>query len=391
VLGTGIHGSGKIACLNACGNLHGALLLIGHDCDSWKAWTASPGSKGSAAASEWSFLPGRFARSIVLAPACTEAALIAPVAIDCAQPRLSYLIAAKNEARFLAAALHSLVLQSDAGFEAIVVDDHSSDPTVAIAEAFARSYPWLQVCRSPGRGKVAAYNEAFRRSSGELIAFLGADDELPPDSTALRVNAYAWHLQQDRDWHQQADAQELTQRPWLLRGRLRVISYNRQLSGRVLPRSPRRSNPSGGACTFNRAFAERLFPIPEILPSEDAWLALCSESLLGQWQGIPAVVLHYRIHEGNTVPRQRAYAPFDAYLSAREHAASLFLAQYASLLAPLARAAVERLVDAYALRQQHQSLRLLLLPGLPLRTRLRLLLQSSACLYRLFLWMGRIS
>ena len=312
-------------------------------------------------------------------------------AVDGARPKLSYLIAAKNESRFLAAALHSLVLQTNTRLEAIVVDDHSTDPTVAIAEAFARHYPWIQVCRSPGRGKVAAYNEAFRRSSGELIAFLGADDELPPDSTAARVNAYARHLQQDRDRQQPADAQELTQRPWLLRGRLQVISYNRQLSGRVLPRSARRSNPSGGACTFNRAFAEHLFPIPDTLPSEDAWLALCCESLLGQWQGIPAVVLHYRIHEGNTVPRQRAYAPFDAYLSARERAASLFLAQSGFMLAPHARAAVERLVEAYALRQQHQSLRLLLLPGLPLRTRLRLLLQSSAWLYRLFLWMGRIS
>jgi len=300
-------------------------------------------------------------------------------------PRLSYLIAAKNEARFLAAALQSLVLQRQASIEAIVVDDDSSDPTVAIAESFARFHPWIQVCRSPGRGKVAAYNEAFRRSRGELVAFLGADDEVPPDSTAARLEAYA------RFRRQLDQAGEPAQRPWLLRGRLRVISYDRRLTGRVLPRSARRSNPSGGACTFNRSFAERLFPIPDTLPSEDAWLALCSEHLLGQWHGMPDVVLHYRIHEGNTVPRQRAYGPFDAYLSAREHAASLFLARYGDQLEPRSRSVVERLIAAYGLRQHHQSLRLLLLPGLPLRTRMRLFLQSSAWLYRLFLSLGRIS
>lgn len=301
------------------------------------------------------------------------------------RPRLSYLIAAKNEARFLAAALNSLVLQSHCSIEAIVVDDDSSDPTLAIAESFARCYPWIQVCRSPGCGKVAAYNEAFRLSSGELIAFLGADDELPPASTAARVAAYERYLRQ------QDQGGNAGQRPWLLRGRLEVISYDRRLSGRVLPRSARRSNPSGGACTFNRSFAECLFPIPDSLPSEDAWLALCSEHLEGQWHGMPDVVLHYRIHEGNTVPRQRAYGPFDAYLTTRERAASLFLDQYGDHLEPRSRIAVKRLVVAYGLRQRHQSLRLLLLPGLPLRTRLRLFLQSSACLYRLFLSIGRIS
>jgi glycosyltransferase involved in cell wall biosynthesis len=301
------------------------------------------------------------------------------------RPRLSYLIAAKNEARFLAAALHSLVLQSHASIEAIVVDDDSSDPTLAIAESFARCYPWIQVCRSPGYGKVAAYNEAFRLSTGELIAFLGADDELPPASTAARVTAY------ERCLRQQGQGGNTGQRPWLLRGRLQVISYDRRRSGRVLPRSARRSNPSGGTCTFSRAFAERLFPIPETLPSEDAWLTLCSDWLLGEWQGIADVLLHYRIHEGNTVPRQRAFAPFDAYLAARERAASLFLDQHGPELDPRGRRAVEQLVAAYALRQRHRSLALLVAPGLSWRTRMRLFLQSSPALYRLFLAMGRIS
>jgi glycosyltransferase involved in cell wall biosynthesis len=295
--------------------------------------------------------------------------------------KLSYLIAAKNEARFLGAALQSLVAQSHDPIEAIVVDDHSSDPTISIAEAFARQHPWIQVCRSPGTGKVAAYNEAYRRCSGELIAFLGADDEVPVTSTAARVKTYQRHL----------DHQGTSDTPWLLRGRLRVISYDPRLSGRILPRSARRSNPSGGTCTFNRAFAEQLFPIPETLPSEDAWLALCSNWLLGRWEGIPAVLLHYRIHEGNTVPRQRAFAPFDAYLAAREQAASLFLDRHGPMLAPKSRRAVEQLVEAYALRQRHQSLALLAAPGLSWRTRMRLFLQSSPELYRIFLAMGRIS
>ncbi|MEB3235265.1 MAG: glycosyltransferase family A protein [Cyanobacteriota bacterium] len=300
-------------------------------------------------------------------------------------PRVSYLIAARDEARFLSAALHSLVAQTDGAIQAVVVDDHSSDPTFAIAQAFAEQHPWIQVCRSLGRGKVAAYNEAYRSSTGELIAFLGADDELPPDSTAARIAAYESHVRQ------QGKAGNPEQVPWLLRGRLQVISYDPRRTGRILPRSARRSNPSGGTCTFNRAFAERLFPIPETLPSEDAWLALCSDWLLGEWQGIADVLLHYRIHEGNTVPRQRAFAPFDAYLAARERAACLFLDQHGPELDPQGRRALEDLVAAYTLRQRHRSLALLVAPGLSWRTRMRLFLQSSSALYRLFLAMGRIS
>lgn len=102
------------------------------------------------------------------------------------RPLVSVIVPVFNGAAFLREALDSLFAQSYEPFEAIVVDDGSEDDSAAIAE----SYPIAACIRQENRGDAAARNTGIRASSGELIAFLDADDIVPPG----KLDAQVGHL-----------------------------------------------------------------------------------------------------------------------------------------------------------------------------------------------------
>ena len=105
-------------------------------------------------------------------------------------PLVSVVIPAFNAAGFLPRALASVAAQSYPAdrIETIVIDDGSADDTLAIALEGAA--PGLQVFSQPNKGVSAARNLAIAVSSGELIAFLDADDKWLPDKIADQVEVY---------------------------------------------------------------------------------------------------------------------------------------------------------------------------------------------------------
>jgi len=99
--------------------------------------------------------------------------------------RLSVLIPARNEAATLPHLLAALARQRLPADEVIVIDDHSSDATAAIARQAAAGLP-LQVIQPPPLpgdwcGKTWALHHGVRASSGELLVFLDADTEPGPE------------------------------------------------------------------------------------------------------------------------------------------------------------------------------------------------------------------
>ena len=64
----------------------------------------------------------------------------------------------------------------------LIVDDVSTDSTLSLAEAHAARDPRVRVLRMPlNSGCGAARNRALELASGEIIAYLDADDEFYPD------------------------------------------------------------------------------------------------------------------------------------------------------------------------------------------------------------------
>jgi len=85
---------------------------------------------------------------------------------------LSVILIVRNGERFIAEALASVFLSQLQPAEVIVVDGHSSDRTVAIAESF----PGVRVWRQTTRGIANAYNEGIAQASGDYLAFISHDD-----------------------------------------------------------------------------------------------------------------------------------------------------------------------------------------------------------------------
>lgn len=100
-------------------------------------------------------------------------------------PFVSVVIPVYNGGRLVDRALRSLLRQSFPDWEAWVVDDASTDDSVAVVEAWATTDPRLRVLRSPtNRGVSAARNAALDRACGEWIVYLDQDDEFDPEYLA---------------------------------------------------------------------------------------------------------------------------------------------------------------------------------------------------------------
>jgi len=92
--------------------------------------------------------------------------------------KVSIIIPLYNKAPYVRRALDSIAAQTFADFEAIVVDDGSTDDSAAIVENYSDAR--FRLIRQSNAGPGAARNMGIAQARGEFIAFLDADDEWLP-------------------------------------------------------------------------------------------------------------------------------------------------------------------------------------------------------------------
>ena len=104
-------------------------------------------------------------------------------------PHVSVVIPVFNAAPLIGAALRSIFAQTFTDFEVIVVDDGSEDHE-ALNAALSEFAGRLQYVRQANGGPAKARNAGVARASGELVAFLDADDEWLPEKLARQVEYF---------------------------------------------------------------------------------------------------------------------------------------------------------------------------------------------------------
>jgi glycosyltransferase involved in cell wall biosynthesis len=102
---------------------------------------------------------------------------------------VSVVIPVFNGARFLAAAIESVLTQGYRPFEIIVVDDGSTDGSGEVAQRF----PGICCLRQENAGPAAARNAGMAVASGEFFAFLDADDLMAPGRLDVQVGYLRGH------------------------------------------------------------------------------------------------------------------------------------------------------------------------------------------------------
>jgi glycosyltransferase involved in cell wall biosynthesis len=103
--------------------------------------------------------------------------------------RVSVIIPAYNSAATLARALQSVVVQTVPPLETLVIDDCSTDDTVAVAQAFS-GHGVRVVGVSARAGAAGARNEGVKEAKGELVAFLDSDDEWLPTKLEKQLRLF---------------------------------------------------------------------------------------------------------------------------------------------------------------------------------------------------------
>ena len=94
-----------------------------------------------------------------------------------AEVKFSIVVPLYNKERHIKRAMRSVLNQSHRNFELIVVDDNSTDSSVAIVEAIQDPRVRLLKRTTPGPGGYAARNLGIISAQNPWIAFLDADDE----------------------------------------------------------------------------------------------------------------------------------------------------------------------------------------------------------------------
>jgi glycosyltransferase involved in cell wall biosynthesis len=101
------------------------------------------------------------------------------------KPLVSILIPAFNAQELLADTLRSALAQTWERKEIIVVDDGSTDQTLAVARSFESDS--VRVVTQKNQGSAAARNTALSLNRGDYIQWLDADDLLAPDKIARQM------------------------------------------------------------------------------------------------------------------------------------------------------------------------------------------------------------
>lgn len=242
-------------------------------------------------------------------------------------PLMSVVMPVYNVAAYVGAAIESVLAQSFADFELIIVDDGGSDASVDICRGFAD--PRIRIVGQPNRGLAGARNTGIAAARGKYIALLDADDRWDPRKLMLHMI----HLEADAS----VDVSYSGSRMIDAAGRPLRTAMRPRLTG-ITPAHILKRNPvgNGSAAVIRRASLDRAAVAhPDDLgrlcwfdesfrQSEDIelWLRLAARHGC-KFEGIAGLLTDYRIVGGGlsaniarqfdswerAVAKARTYAP----------------------------------------------------------------------------------
>ncbi len=103
--------------------------------------------------------------------------------------KVSVLIPMYNAEKYISATIENVLKQTWSDLEVIIVDDGSTDNSYALAKQYESSK--VHIYKQENKGASTARNLAFKKSTGELIQYLDADDLLSYNKIESQVKLYS--------------------------------------------------------------------------------------------------------------------------------------------------------------------------------------------------------
>lgn len=215
-------------------------------------------------------------------------------------PKVTVITPTFNRADLLRETISSILNQTFADFEYIIVDDGSNDHTAETLESFPD--PRISIIRQANQGEAAAINAGWRVAKGEYVAIVSSDDPMLPFWLA------EVHSQLEKN------PQAIVAYPdWLIidgEGNsttiIRTPVYDRFDMAATF------ASPVGPGGMIRKAAGDRMAePRPVNLRfcgDLSAWLSL---ALLGDFIRVPKVLACHRVHAGSISSAERTHSRAD--------------------------------------------------------------------------------
>ena len=108
-------------------------------------------------------------------------------------PLVTVIVPVYNTEKYLAECVDSILAQTYAALEVLLIDDGSTDGSPALCDRYAARDARVQVLHQENAGVSAARNAGIERASGKYIAFADSDDRIAPEMIASLVDQAEAH------------------------------------------------------------------------------------------------------------------------------------------------------------------------------------------------------
>lgn len=215
-------------------------------------------------------------------------------------PEISVIIPVYNTKRWLSACLDSLLAQTFQDWEAVCVDDGSTDGSAEILAKYAGEDERIRVFQQENGGPASARNHGMREVRGEYVAFVDADDEVAPRYLEFMIRGLKQYPQAGLAWCEWCRGQE--RRKMVCPDSVSAVCYPRPLEHCVLHRKPRLQAMIGGRFFRTSAVLDVRFP-DGIDYAEDILFTYYALSAMEAGVHIPLPLYVYRKNESSLSQR----------------------------------------------------------------------------------------
>ena len=101
--------------------------------------------------------------------------------------KVSIIVSCYNQGCYLAESLDSILQQTFSNWECLIINDGSTDNTEVVANSYIQKDNRIIYIYQDNQGVCAARNNAIKKSSGEYVLCLDADDKISPEYVELCV------------------------------------------------------------------------------------------------------------------------------------------------------------------------------------------------------------
>jgi len=105
------------------------------------------------------------------------------------RPTVSVLMSVYNGRRYVGEAIESILAQTFADFEFLIIDDGSTDDSLRILERYAAQDQRIRLTSRPNKGLTRTLNELFAQSRGAFLARMDCDDVAMPRRFEQQLDA----------------------------------------------------------------------------------------------------------------------------------------------------------------------------------------------------------